>query len=60
MESREWRKPVDVARELGIPTRQLYRLIDEGALPAYQFGRTIRLLATDVDEYRRRRAAGEQ
>lgn len=58
MESTEWRKPVDVARELGIATRELYRLIDEGALPAYRFGRTIRLLATDVEAYRRRQAAG--
>ena len=55
MESkRKWLKPVDVARLLGIPTRELYRLIDTGALPAYKFGRTIRLLATDVEEYRRR------
>ena len=51
---RKWLKPVDVARLLGIPTRELYRLIDTGALPAYKFGRTVRLLATDVEEYRRR------
>jgi excisionase family DNA binding protein len=56
MEEREWRKPLDVARELGLPTRELYRLIDAGALPAYRFGRTIRLLASDVEAYRRRRA----
>ncbi len=54
MEQREWLKPIEVARLLGIPTRELYRLIDEGALPAYKFGRTIRLLASDVEEYRRR------
>ena len=51
---RKWLKPVQVARLLGIPTRELYRLIDTGALPAYKFGRTVRLLATDVEEYRRR------
>ncbi|MDQ4069902.1 MAG: helix-turn-helix domain-containing protein [Actinomycetota bacterium] len=55
MEEREWLKPAEVARLLGIPTRELYRLIDEGALPAYKFGRTIRLLASDVEEYQRQR-----
>ena len=54
MDERKWLKPIDVARLLGIPTREVYRLIDQGALPAYKFGRTIRLLATDVEEYRRR------
>ena len=53
MEGRVWLKPIDAARRLGIPTREVYRLIDEGRLPAYKFGRTIRLLATDVEEYRR-------
>ena len=54
MDEREWLKPIEVARLLGIRTRELYRLIDEGGLPAYRFGRTVRLLATDVEEYRRR------
>ena len=51
----EWLKPIDAARRLGIPTRELYRLIDRGELPAYKFGRIIRLQAADVEEYRRRR-----
>ena len=50
----EWLKPIDAARRLDIPTRELYRLIDEGKLPAYKFGRTIRLRAADVEEYRLR------
>ena len=54
MERQEWYKPIDVARLLGIPTRAVYRLIDEGVLPAYKFGRTIRLRATDVEAYRLR------
>jgi excisionase family DNA binding protein len=54
MEERTWFKPVDVGRLLAIPTREVYRLIDEGALPAYRFGRTVRVLASDVEEYRRR------
>ena len=60
MEEREWRKPLDVARELGVPTREVYRLIDEGVLPAYRFGRTIRLLAADVEAYRRRQATDRE
>jgi excisionase family DNA binding protein len=54
MNSPEWLKPIDAARRLDIPTKELYRLIDEGALPAYRFGRVIRLLAADVEEYRNR------
>ena len=52
----EWLKPIDAARRLDIPTKELYRLIDEGALPAYKFGRVIRLRAADVEEYRERRS----
>ena len=55
MDSPEWLKPIDAARRLKIPTRELYRLIDSGELPAYKFGRVIRLLAGDVEEYRARR-----
>jgi putative molybdopterin biosynthesis protein len=59
MEEQEWLKPIDVARLLGVPTRAVYRLIDEGALPAYRFGRTIRLRAADVEAYRRRQGGAE-
>jgi excisionase family DNA binding protein len=52
MNSPEWLKPIDAARRLDISTKELYRLIDEGALPAYRFGRVIRLLAADVEAYR--------
>lgn len=37
-----------VAEYLGVNTRTVYRLIDEGELPAYKFGRVIRLQETDV------------
>ncbi|HEX2117977.1 MAG TPA: helix-turn-helix domain-containing protein [Acidimicrobiales bacterium] len=47
-------KPVEAARRLRIPTRELYRLIDRGQVPAYKFGRTVRLLVADVEEYLRR------
>ena len=31
--------------------RTLYRLIDHGELPAYRFGRVIRLRAVEVDQF---------
>lgn len=37
---------------MGIDVRSLYRLIDEGRLPAYKYGRDLRLAASDVDTYR--------
>ena len=36
---------------LGITLRTLYRLIDEGKLPAYKMGRVIRLKANEVDAF---------
>ena len=39
------------ARRMGITTRTLYKLIDEGSLPAYKFGRVIRLKQDDVDAF---------
>lgn len=59
MEDRDWLKPIEAARRLGIPTRELYRLIDHGEVPAYKFGRTVRLLVGDVEEYLRRHGGGE-
>ncbi|MGH9304508.1 MAG: helix-turn-helix domain-containing protein [Acidimicrobiales bacterium] len=36
------------AAYLGVNARTVYRLIDEGELPAYKFGRVIRLKEPDV------------
>ena len=47
----DWLGTKDAARRLGITTRTLYRLIDEGQLPAYKFGRVIRLKAHEVDAF---------
>lgn len=44
----EWLTTKCAAALLGIPMRQLYRLIDEGHLPAYKHGRRIRLLRSEV------------
>ena len=39
------------ARRLGITPRTLYRFIDQGELPAYRFGRVIRLKDSDVETF---------
>jgi excisionase family DNA binding protein len=47
----QWLGTAEAARYLGLTSRTLYRLIDEGQLPAYKFGRVIRLKQTDVDAF---------
>lgn len=47
----EWLSTADAARRLGINTRTLYRFIDAGEIPAYKFGRVIRVQAKDVDSF---------
>ncbi|WP_165492002.1 helix-turn-helix domain-containing protein [Egibacter rhizosphaerae] len=46
-----WMSTAEAARSLGITPRTLYRLIDEGQIPAYKFGRVIRLKEHDVNEF---------
>lgn len=46
-----WLSTADAASRLGITPRTLYRFIDEGQLPAYRFGRVIRLKADEVDAF---------
>lgn len=41
----------EAANRLGITTRTLYRLIDEGQIPAYKFGRVIRLQEGEVTSF---------
>ncbi len=36
---------------LGVGQRTLYRLIDQGHIPAYQMGRVIRVRKEDLDAY---------
>ena len=40
--------------------QQLYRLIDEGRLPAYRFGRIIRLRVDDLEAWERAREARDE
>ena len=47
----QWLGTAEAARSLGLTSRTLYRLIDEGQLPAYKFGRVIRLKQADVDAF---------
>jgi excisionase family DNA binding protein len=51
VQSPEWMSSGEAADILGLRTRTLYRLIDEGQLPAYRFGRVIRLKRHEVDAF---------
>jgi excisionase family DNA binding protein len=46
-----WLSTQEAARRLGITPRTLYRLVDEGSVPAYKMGRVIRLKLADVDAF---------
>ena len=46
-----WMSTGEAARRLGVTVRTLYRLIDESELPAYKFGRVIRLQEGEVDAF---------
>jgi excisionase family DNA binding protein len=46
-----WLSTREAAGQLGITTRTLYRLIDSGQLPAYKFGRVIRLKEHEVEAF---------
>lgn len=47
----DWLSTKEAAAALGLTPRTLYRLIDEGQLPAYRFGRVIRLKKSEVDDF---------
>lgn len=47
----DWLSTADAAKSLGITTRTLYRFINQGDLPAYRFGRVIRVKRDDVDQF---------
>ena len=47
----QWLGTSDVMRLLGVQLRTLYRIIDEDQLPAYKFGRVIRIKRADVDAF---------
>lgn len=47
----EWLSTKEASERLGVTLRTLYRFIDEGQLAAFQFGRVIRLKATDIVDF---------
>jgi excisionase family DNA binding protein len=46
-----WLSTAEAAKRLGITPRTLYRFIDQGDIPAYRFGRVIRLKEDEVDGF---------
>ena len=46
-----WMGTAEAARRMGITARTLYKFIDEGQVPAYKFGRVIRLKEDEVDGF---------
>ena len=46
-----WLSTNEAASRLGVSLRTLYKFIDEGQLPAYKFGRVIRLQLEEVDTF---------
>ena len=47
----QWLGSAEAARYLGITPKTLYRLINEGQLAAFRFGRVIRLKQSDVEAF---------
>ena len=46
-----WLGTREASHRLGITLRTLYRFIDEGQIPAYKFGRVVRLKEADVEAF---------
>ncbi len=46
-----WLSTAEASEQLGLTVRTLYRLIDAGEVPAYRFGRVIRLRQPDIDAF---------
>lgn len=47
----EWLSTNETARRLGLTPRTVYRFIDAGELPAYRFGRVIRVKVVDLEQF---------
>ncbi len=47
----EWLGSKETAEVLGISLRTIYRLVDDGQLPAYQIGRVIRFKRDEVEAF---------
>ncbi len=51
LEPTNWLSTKEAAAQLGVTTRTVYRFIDEGGLPAYKFGRVIRVKESDLEVF---------
>ena len=47
----DWIGTSGAARLLGVQVRTVYRFIEDGRLPAYRFGRVIRVARADLDKF---------
>jgi excisionase family DNA binding protein len=47
----DWIGTTEAAKYLGLRPPTLYRLIDDGLLPAYKAGRLIRIKVSDLDAF---------
>ncbi len=47
----KWLSTKEAAEMLGVTSRTVYRFIDEGGLPAYKFGRVIRVKESDLEGF---------
>lgn len=50
-EQNEWLSTDDAKRHIGVSAATLYRLVDEGLLPAYRPSRSLRFRRRDLDAY---------
>lgn len=51
MAETSWLGTPEAAERLGITQRTLYRLIDEGQIPAYKMGRVFRVKEGDIEVF---------
>lgn len=51
MTEQSWIGTPEAAARLGVGAQDVYRLIDQGRIPAYRFGRVIRIRAIHLDEF---------
>ncbi len=51
-----WLTAAEACRRLKVSRTTLFRLIDRGELPAYRFGRMIRLQVADIDAFLQHRS----
>lgn len=50
-ESVVWLGTTEAADRLGVVPRTLYRMIDEGQIPAYKMGRVFRVKESDLEAF---------